>query len=254
MLSRWTIRSRRACRRLHNEELQQQQQHSAHTTPNQQRPNPARNWTRRHHGHPAGAARVARSTWCLRRASWFTQRKQTPTSGCSPRRSKLAVTVRSPQHQHPGGPGGSTESASTAVRAMPISLPRNQPRGRVSGLGPVAVDGPGLRDDHVALVGQGACDCHVGQPAREQKTHSFGSEVVGGRRSAPSVPSKDRFDVVACDGADTRPGARISPVAPGRSLSCLTPNANAHRCANPRCVEVLGFGHGVFVLRRGSGS
>ena len=42
------------------------------------------------------------------------QRKQTPTSWWVSNRSKLARTVRSPQHQHPGS-DGSTKSPSTAV-------------------------------------------------------------------------------------------------------------------------------------------
>lgn len=88
----------------------------------QQRPNPARCWMRRHRGQCDGAARVARSIFRFRCARTFTHRKQTPTSGCSPSRRMLACTVRSPQHQHPGTPGGSDESLSIAVIAMaPVS-------------------------------------------------------------------------------------------------------------------------------------
>lgn len=69
----------------------------------QQHPNPSRYCTRRHRDQLAGAARVARSMARLRRARSLTQRKQTPTSGCSLRWSRLPRTVRSPQHQQPGG-------------------------------------------------------------------------------------------------------------------------------------------------------
>ena len=70
----------------------------------QQRLNPTRNCTRRHHG-PGGAARVMRSSSRLRVLSQSTQRKQTPTSGWPLKRRRLASTLRSPQHQHPVSAG-----------------------------------------------------------------------------------------------------------------------------------------------------
>ncbi len=45
------------------------------------------------------------------------QRKHTPTSWCVVNRSRLARTLRSPQHQQPEL-GGSTKSPPTAVLSM----------------------------------------------------------------------------------------------------------------------------------------
>jgi len=77
---------------------------------------PARYSRRRHHG-PGGARRVVRSIHRLRSESRSTQRKHTPTSWWWLRRSRLATTVRSPQHQQPGS-RPSPKSPSTAVRVM----------------------------------------------------------------------------------------------------------------------------------------
>jgi len=89
----------------------------------QQRPNPARNCTRRHHG-PDGAARFTRSIARLHLARRSTQRKHTPTSGCPSSRSRLAMTSRSPQHQQPDC-GRSTESPPTAVLSIRKNLDLN---------------------------------------------------------------------------------------------------------------------------------
>ena len=167
----------------------------------QQRPNPARYRTRRHHDHPAGSdlvRRVWRWTARLRRASTRTHRKHTPTSGCSPRRTRLACTVRSPQHQQPVVPGGSSESDPIAVSAMPPSLPpwhhraagslcchpvsRHLPAGRIVRATLRFRPGPcHLRDPHRSVPVQRPC-------SRSQRARTSG--VLGPRRSR--VPARPR--------------------------------------------------------------